>query len=72
MKLSTAINKASVVYTTVNIANNGCSIQISKPVARRAVDEFLPYEMNEDGHFTDCYDGTIAWYDEANNELYLG
>jgi hypothetical protein len=72
MKLSTAINKASIVFATVHIANNGCSIQVSKANARRAVDEFLPYEMNEDGYFTYDYYGTIAWYDESNNELYLG
>jgi hypothetical protein len=72
MKLSTVINKASKVYATVNIANCGVSIQISKPMARKAVAEFLTYEMDEDGNFGDGFDSVVGWYDQQNNELYLG
>lgn len=72
MKLSTAINKASKVYATVNIAACGVSIQISKSMARKAVAEFLTYEMDEDGNITDRLDNTIGWYDQQYNALYIG
>ena len=72
MKLSTAINKASRVYVTANIANNGVSIPVSKTIARVAVNEFLTNTMDEDGHFTDIYDGTVGWYDQDANILYIG
>ena len=72
MKLSTAINKAHRVYVTANIANCGVAIPISKAVTRVAVNEFLTNTMNEDGHFTDDYDGTVGWYDQDANILYIG
>lgn len=76
MELSTAINKARKVYATINIAGCGVSIQISKPIARKAVDEFLTYEMAENGNFYDGWDNTdyhsIGYYDQQDNNLYIG
>ena len=72
MKLSTAINKSRRVYVTANIANNGVSIPVSKAMARVAVNEFLTYQMDEDGHFGDNFDSVIGWYDQDTNVLYLG
>ena len=72
MKLSTAINKARRVYVTATIANNGVSIPISKAIARVAVNEFLTSTMNEYGRFSDDYDGTVGWYDQDANILYIG
>ena len=72
MKLSTAINKASRVYVTANIANCGVAIPISKNIAKVSVNEFLTNTMNDDGHFTDSYDGTVGWYDQDANIFYIG
>jgi hypothetical protein len=65
MKLSTAINKSRSVYTPAGVT------VISKAIARVSVNEFLTNTMNEDGHFTDDYDGTVGWYDQDANVLYL-
>ena len=72
MKLSTVINKASMVFATVPVAGCGVSIQISKPMARKAVADFLTYTSDEDGNFYDGLDNTIGWYDQPNNQLYIG
>tara|TARA_Y100000593_G_scaffold77780_1_gene144124 strand:+ start:817 stop:1035 length:219 start_codon:yes stop_codon:yes gene_type:complete len=72
MKLSTAINKADSVYATVTIADVDTSIRISKPVARKAVDGFLTYKMDEDGHFWNEWDRIIGWYDQQYNLLVIG
>ena len=72
MKLSTAINKANKCFATVAVAGCGVSIQISKPMTRKSVAEFLAYEMDEDGNFTDGLDNVIGWYDQRYNHLYIG
>ena len=72
MKLSTAINKANKCFATVAVAGCGVSIQISKPMTRKSVAEFLSFTPDEDGHFYDGLGNTIGWYDQPNNELYIG
>ena len=74
MKLSTAINKAKIVYASVALGGGVMgSVKISKPVAKQLVAEWANTKDCEgDGHFTDEYGYGLASYYEDCGELYIG
>ncbi len=74
MKLSTAINKAKVVYVSVSLGGGVMGkVKISKPVAKKLVNDWLDKEDFEgDGKFYDDYEYGLAVYDEDYDELFIG
>ena len=72
MKLSTAINKASNVYVQTNFGSFAASVKISKNVARTLTTEFKDLLMGDEDGTHDHEWGSVAWYDEQDNSLYIG
>lgn len=74
MKLSTAINKAKVVYVSVALGGGVMGkVKISKPVAKKLVSNWLDTEDFEgDGQFPDDNGYGLAVYYEDYDELFIG
>lgn len=74
MKLSTAINKAKVVYVSVALGGGVMGkVKISKPVAKELVNEWLDKQDFEgDGRFDDDQGYGLAAYYEDYDELFIG
>lgn len=73
MKLSTAINKATVINAVIWTNGYSIPIRVSKTKAQEAMNIWMDStDFEADGIFNDAENFPVAHYDYDRNELNLG